>query len=68
MLNIRVLVGVVVSNFLGAGVAVLLWFLLTSAFGWSFLQNPVFLVLWGLLFGFSAVALFLWRASDGLFT
>ncbi len=68
MLSIRVLVGVVVSNFLGAGVAVLLWFLLTSAFGWPFLQNPVFLVLWGLIFGFTAVVLFLWRSSDGIFT
>ncbi len=68
MLSIRVLVGVVVSNFLGAGVAVLLWFFLVSVFGWPFLQNPVFLVLWGLIFGFTAVALFLWRSSDGLFT
>ncbi len=68
MLNIWILVGVVISNFLGATVAVLLWFILESVFGWPFLQNPVFLVSWGLIFGFSTVALFLWRSSDGLFT
>lgn len=68
MLNIRILVGMVVSNFLGAGVAVLFWFSLVSVFGWSFLQSPIFLVSWGFLFGLSAVALFLWRAPGGLFT
>ncbi len=68
MLNIWILVGVVISNLLGATVAVLLWFILVSVFGWPFLQSPIFLVSWGLLFGFSAVALFLWRAPGGLFT
>ena len=68
MLNIKILVGMAVSSLLGSGVSVLLWFFLTSAFGWSFLQSPVFLVSWGLIFGFAAVMLFLWRSPDGLFT